>query len=81
LEWQKYIELDPRYLRPTEVDYLLGDPSKSKKLLNWQPRTAFRDLVIMMVDHDLVLAQGEAAMHQAGFGASSRGNASQRLNG
>jgi GDPmannose 4,6-dehydratase len=81
LDWQKHVELDPRYLRPTEVDYLLGDPSKSKKMLNWQPKTTFRELVVMMVDHDMTLARGEAAMHQAGFGANSRGNASQRLNG
>ncbi len=81
LDWQKYVELDPRYLRPTEVDYLLGDPAKSKKALNWQPKTTFKELVVMMVDHDLTLARGEAAMHEAGFAANSRGNASQRLSG
>jgi GDPmannose 4,6-dehydratase len=81
LDWQKYVELDPRYLRPTEVDYLLGDPSKSRKALNWQPKTTFKGLVTMMVDHDLELARGEAAMHQAGFSTMSRGNASQRLSG
>lgn len=81
LDWQKYVELDPRYLRPTEVDYLLGDPTKSRNALNWQPKTSFKGLVTMMVEHDLELARGEAAMHEAGFSATSRGNASQRLSG
>jgi GDPmannose 4,6-dehydratase len=81
LEWQKHVELDPRYLRPTEVDYLLGDPSKGRQLLNWTPKTSFTQLVNMMVDADLELARGEAAMHQAGFFAAGRGGASQRLSG
>ena len=81
LEWQKYVELDQRYLRPTEVDYLLGDPSKGRKLLNWTPKTTFTQLVNMMVDADLELARGEAAMREAGFSAAGRGGASQRLSG
>jgi GDPmannose 4,6-dehydratase len=81
LDWQKYVEIDQRYLRPTEVDYLLGDPARARTLLNWKPKVDFRGLVTMMVEHDLELARGEAAMHEAGFGGSSRGTASHRLSG
>jgi hypothetical protein len=49
--------------------------------LNWQPKTNFQGLVAMMVDHDMELARGEAAMHEAGFGGKGRGGASQRLSG
>jgi GDPmannose 4,6-dehydratase len=51
------IEIDPRYFRPTEVDFLLADPSKAKKLLGWEPKIAFRELVKIMVDADLELAR------------------------
>ena len=50
------VEVDPRYFRPTEVDILVGDYSKAKEKLGWFPRTKFKDLVKMMVDHDLKLA-------------------------
>lgn len=53
LDWEKYVELDPRYLRPTEVDLLIGDPSKAKKQLNWAPKVGFRQLVEIMVDADI----------------------------
>jgi len=53
LDWKEYVRIDPRYFRPTEVDYLLSDPSKSRQLLNWQPKICFRDLVRIMVDADL----------------------------
>lgn len=59
LEWQKYVEIDPQYFRPTEVDYLLGDPSKAASAFGWQPKTTFRRLVQMMVDSDLRLAEVE----------------------
>jgi GDPmannose 4,6-dehydratase len=51
------IEIDPRYFRPTEVDFLLADPSKAKKLLGWEPKITFRELVKIMVDADLELAR------------------------
>ena len=54
------IEIDPRYLRPTEVDLLLGDASKAKAKLGWTPRTSFDELVRLMVEADLALAAGEA---------------------
>jgi GDPmannose 4,6-dehydratase len=53
LEWQEYIEIDPRYSRPAEVDKLVGDASKATKILGWEPQTRFRDLVRLMVDADL----------------------------
>jgi len=53
LEWEKYVNIDKRYFRPTEVDYLLGDSSKARKKLNWKPKTTFKQLVHMMVDADM----------------------------
>jgi len=53
LDWKKYVEIDPRYFRPTEVDLLLGDASKARKALGWKPRVVFNDLVKIMVDADL----------------------------
>lgn len=52
LDWQKYIEIDPRYFRPAEVDILIGDPSKAKKQLGWSPQVRFKELVRVMVDAD-----------------------------
>jgi GDPmannose 4,6-dehydratase len=59
LDWQKYVELDPRYLRPAEVDNLRGDASKARRILNWQPRVNFEQLVALMIDADLELARRE----------------------
>jgi len=59
LEWKDFVEFDPRYLRPAEVDYLLGDPSKAAELLNWKQRTGFKELVSLMVEHDIDLARKE----------------------
>jgi GDPmannose 4,6-dehydratase len=67
LDWQKYVEIDPRYFRPTEVDYLLGDPTKCKTKLNWQPKTSFDQLVTMMVEQDVDLAAREKTLIDAGF--------------
>ncbi|MGZ3653773.1 MAG: GDP-mannose 4,6-dehydratase [Bdellovibrionota bacterium] len=53
LDYQQYVKLDPRYLRPTEVDLLLGDATKAKKQLNWKAKTGFKDLVRLMVTADL----------------------------
>ena len=62
LDWQKHVEIDPRYIRPTEVDLLLGDFSKAKKDLGWKPKVAFKELVRIMVEADLELAKREAYM-------------------
>ncbi|MCP4287905.1 MAG: GDP-mannose 4,6-dehydratase [Gammaproteobacteria bacterium] len=55
MDWNDYVRIDPRYFRPTEVDYLLSDPSKAQKELGWEPRVYFKDLVRIMVDADLEL--------------------------
>jgi GDPmannose 4,6-dehydratase len=60
------VEIDPRYLRPTEVDLLLGDASKAKAKLGWTPATPFEELVHLMVDSDLDLAAGEALLRTRG---------------
>ncbi|MDJ0713688.1 MAG: GDP-mannose 4,6-dehydratase [Prochloraceae cyanobacterium] len=53
LDWQDYVEFDKRYLRPTEVDLLIGDPAKAQQKLNWKPSVTFEELVHIMVDSDL----------------------------
>ncbi|NEQ22564.1 MAG: GDP-mannose 4,6-dehydratase [Microcoleus sp. SIO2G3] len=53
LNWQDYVEFDPRYLRPAEVDLLIGDPTKAKQQLGWEPSVTFRELVTLMVEADL----------------------------
>jgi GDPmannose 4,6-dehydratase len=55
LDWKKYVEIDPRYFRPAEVDLLIGDYSKAKKQLGWEPKTKFVDLAKLMVDADIQL--------------------------
>jgi GDPmannose 4,6-dehydratase len=52
LEWNKYVEIDPRYFRPAEVDLLIGDYSRAREKLGWEPTVRFAELVRMMVDHD-----------------------------
>ena len=73
LDWRTHVEIDPRYFRPTEVDVLLGDPSKAKRKLGWKPRVGFKELVKMMVEHDLELARQEATLKQAGHSVARRG--------
>ncbi|MEZ7892954.1 MAG: GDP-mannose 4,6-dehydratase [Candidatus Wallbacteria bacterium] len=53
LDWKEYVEIDSKYFRPTEVELLIGDPSKAKKILKWQPKVSFKELVKMMVDSDM----------------------------
>ncbi len=53
LDWKKYVVIDKRYLRPTEIDLLLGDNSKARRVLKWKPRVNFKQLVRMMVDSDM----------------------------
>jgi GDPmannose 4,6-dehydratase len=52
LDWKKYVEIDPRYFRPTEVDHLKGDPSKAMRVLGWKPKVTFNGLIEMMVKAD-----------------------------
>jgi GDPmannose 4,6-dehydratase len=60
LDWADYVEMDPRYERPTEVDLLIGDPAKARRDLGWEPRVKFEELVHIMVDADLEEARREA---------------------
>jgi GDPmannose 4,6-dehydratase len=55
LDWNKYVEIDPRYFRPAEVDELRGDMTKAKTILKWEPKVKFPQLVSMMVDADLAI--------------------------
>ena len=57
LEWEKYVEIDPRYFRLTEVDRLVGDASKARKKLGWKPKTKFKELIRIMVVADMELAK------------------------
>ncbi|MCG3126328.1 MAG: GDP-mannose 4,6-dehydratase [Phycisphaerae bacterium] len=59
LDYQQYVRIDPRYFRPTEVDFLLADPSKARAKLGWSPRVHFKELIEMMVDADVELSQRE----------------------
>ncbi len=59
LDWRKYVRQDERYFRPAEVDLLVGDGSKAKRLLEWEPKTSFSDLVKLMVDADIELLEEE----------------------
>jgi GDPmannose 4,6-dehydratase len=55
LDWNKFVETDPRYYRPAEVDLLQGDASKAARVLGWRPRTSFKELVRLMVEGDLAM--------------------------
>jgi len=59
MDWRKYVEIDKLYYRPAEVDMLIGDASKAKKVLGWQPKTRFKDLVRLMVDADIETLQNQ----------------------
>lgn len=63
LDWKKYVKVDPRYYRPTEVDLLIGDASKARTNLGWTPKVRFKELVRLMVESDVKLAQQEAQPH------------------
>ncbi len=60
LDWKEFVKYDERYERPAEVDLLVGDPAKAKKILDWEPKTKFRDLVRIMVDADLAELKSKA---------------------
>ena len=64
LDWNDYVEIDPRYFRPTEVNLLKGDFSKAKTKLGWEPKTDCQALAEIMVDHDLELARGEVTKNR-----------------
>ncbi|PYK17121.1 MAG: GDP-mannose 4,6-dehydratase [Verrucomicrobia bacterium] len=66
LDWKKYVKHDPRYERPAEVDILIGDSSKAKKILGWEPKVRFHELVRMMVDADMKLLSRETPRKHLG---------------
>ena len=66
MDWQEFVKIDPWYYRPSEVDFLQGDATKARRELGWEPRVGFKDLVKLMVDHDLNLAQKEKQMRDLG---------------
>ena len=67
LNWEDYVETSERYIRPNEVDYLLGDPSKANKKLGWEPKTNFEELVDLMIESDLNLAKREEVLLKEGL--------------
>jgi GDPmannose 4,6-dehydratase len=64
LDWKEYVEIDPRYFRPAEVDLLLGDATKARTILGWEPKVGFKELVAIMVGSDMKLAERELRTHQ-----------------
>jgi len=71
LDYSRYVAIDPRYFRPTEVDVLLGDASRAKKILGWQPRVTFDQLIDMMIAADIELAKKEKTLVDAGFSCNN----------
>ena len=66
LDWEKFVKHDPRYERPAEVDLLIGNAAKAKKILSWEPKTRFDELVRLMVDADMALLEGKTAREHLG---------------
>jgi GDPmannose 4,6-dehydratase len=66
LDYKDFVEIDPRYFRPAEVEQLLGDATKARTMLGWEPRTTVEDLARMMVAHDLEAARQEQTLRNAG---------------
>jgi len=67
LDWKEYVRHDKRYERPAEVDLLIGNPAKAKKIIGWEPKVRFDELIQIMVDADLALAKmssGRAEIHR-----------------
>ena len=77
LDWREFIAIDPRYYRPAEVDYLMGDASKARGRLGWRPKVGLQELVEMMVDHDIELARRERMLVDAGHEVVMRGRANE----
>jgi GDPmannose 4,6-dehydratase len=73
LDWRKYIRIDPRYFRPTEVEALCGDATKARNKLGWAPRVNFEQLIDRMLEHDLDLARQEKTLIDSGHRISRQG--------
>jgi GDPmannose 4,6-dehydratase len=74
VDWHRHVVSDPRYFRPTEVDFLLGDATKARRKLGWTPKVGFEELVKVMVEHDLELARQEQTLASAGHKVLVRGS-------
>jgi GDPmannose 4,6-dehydratase len=67
LDYKKHVSIDPKYFRPTEVDILLGDATKAKKKLGWEPKVSFEQLIDMMIEADMEMAEKEKTLKDAGY--------------
>lgn len=72
LDYKKYVAIDKRYFRPTEVDALLGDSTKARELLGWQPKVSFEMLIDMMIEADMELAKKDRTLLDAGFDSNHK---------
>jgi GDPmannose 4,6-dehydratase len=77
LDWERHVEIDPHYFRPTEVEVLQGDATRARRVLGWEPRVGIDELVQRMVEHDLELARQERTLTEAGHVFAPRGVATQ----
>lgn len=73
LDWRRYVRIDPRYFRPTEVEALCGDATKARTKLRWRPRVSFEELIKRMVEHDLELARQEKLLVENGHRVAVQG--------
>lgn len=71
LDWNEHVEIDSRYYRPAEVDILQGDATKARQVLGWKPKVQFKELVRLMVDHDMDLARRERVITERGGQSNS----------
>ena len=67
MNWEEHVETSSMYERPNEVNHLLGDSTKAQNLLGWKPKTSFEDLVKMMVESDMKIAQREKVLLEKGL--------------
>ncbi len=65
LDWKQYVEIDPQYYRPAEVELLCADPTKARQVLNWEPKVTFEELARLMVETDMKLTQQEKTLNEA----------------
>jgi len=72
LDPHEYVEIDPRYFRPAEADFLVGDASKARRELGWQPKVSLDQLIDMMVENDLELGGREKVLVEAGYAVAAR---------
>lgn len=77
LDWERHVEIDPHYFRPTEVELLRGDASRAREALGWEPRVGIDEMVRRMVEHDLELSRQERTLTEAGHVFAPRGVATQ----